>query len=82
MPHITIKMYPGRSEALKQKLCEELVQSTVKALSVPEGAVSVSIEEVPKEAWGEMVVKPDMLDKPEELYVKPANLQEYVPHFQ
>ena len=43
MPHITIKMYPGRSEALKQRLCEELVQSTVKALSVPQGAVSVSI---------------------------------------
>ena len=34
------------------------------------------------DVYKRQVVKPDMLDKPEELYVKPANLQEYVTHFQ
>lgn len=76
MPHILVKLYPGRSEQMKQDFSRKLVECTAEALKAPIGAISVSIEEVPPDRWEETVVKPEMLDKPETLYIKPANLME------
>ncbi len=68
MPHIAVKLWPGRSE-------EENVPSPAPSRTMPPGIstrtrrVSVSIEEIEPEAWEETVVRPEILEKPDIQYV-------------
>lgn len=64
MPHISVKMYPGRGADLKQKLSHELTRALVDTLGIPESAVSVSIYDVEKEKWNEAVVQPELVENP------------------
>jgi len=51
MPHISILMYPGRSDAIKKDLAKKLQQTVVDTLGVDPRVTTVSIEDVPKEQW-------------------------------
>lgn len=68
MPHISVKMFPGRGEKTKKDLADKLHELAVKELACPEGAVSVSVEDIEKEKWNEEVLEKidenDMLVKP------------------
>jgi 4-oxalocrotonate tautomerase len=72
MPHVIVKLYPGRSELQKTRLAEEIVKVVVAIAKCEEKSVSVAIEEVKPEDWAEKVYKPDILDNPEKLYKKPG----------
>jgi 4-oxalocrotonate tautomerase len=72
MPHVIVKLYPGRSEEQKQRLTEEIAKDVVEIIKCPEMAVSVAFEEVPQADWPEKVYKPDILDKQATLYLKPG----------
>ena len=72
MPHVIVKLYPGRSEQQKTRLAEEIVKDVVAIAKCGEEAVSVAIEEINPEDWAEEVYKPDILSKPERLYKKPG----------
>jgi 4-oxalocrotonate tautomerase len=72
MPHVIVKLYPGRSEQQKNRLAEEIVKDVVAIAKCEEEAVSVAIEEVRPEDWVEKVYKPHILDNPETLYKKPG----------
>ncbi len=72
MPHINIKMYPGRSEDVKQRLTEAIVKDVVEIAKCQEKSVSVSIEEIDSAEWPEKVYKPEILDKQDTLYKKPG----------
>ena len=72
MPHVIVKLYSGRSEEEKTKLTEELTRAVIDTLGVGEVAVSVAIEDVEPTDWPEKVYRPDILDKPTELYKKPG----------
>jgi 4-oxalocrotonate tautomerase len=72
MPHVTVKLYPGRSEQQKTRLAEEIVKDVVAIAKCEEKSVSVAIEEIKPEAWAEEVYKPDILDNQERLYKKPG----------
>ena len=72
MPHIIVKLYPGRSEQQKTRLSEEIVKDVVDILKSGEESVSVVIEEIKPEDWVEKVYKPDILAKQEKLYKKPG----------
>jgi len=72
MPHVIVKLYPGRSEQQKSRLAEEIVKDVVAIAKCGEEAVSVAIEEIKAEDWEEEVYKPDILGKPESLYKKPG----------
>jgi len=72
MPHVIVKLYPGRSEEQKIRLAEEIVKDVVAILKSEEKSVSVAIEEVRAEDWPNKVYKPDILEKSEELYKKPG----------
>jgi len=72
MPHVIVKLHPGRSEEQKTRLAEEIVKDVVAIAKCEEKSVSVSIEEVNPEAWAEEVYKPDILVHPEKLYKKPG----------
>lgn len=72
MPHVIVKMYKGRSEALKKDMAEKVTKAITESLSVNESAVSIAIEEFEPEKWDEEVYKPDIAGKPDTLYKKPG----------
>ena len=72
MPHIVVKLWPGKSEKQKIRLAEEIVKDVMTVLHYGEESVSLAIEEVKQEDWKEKVYKPDIQDKWEKLYKKPG----------
>jgi len=71
MPHVIVKLLPGRSEQQKARLADEIVRDVVAIAKCEEKSVSVAFEEIKPEDWAEKVCKPDILDSPEKLYKKP-----------
>jgi 4-oxalocrotonate tautomerase len=72
MPHVIVKMYPGRSEQVKNRLVREIVKNVVAIALCEEKSVSVAIEEIDPADWPEKVYKPDILDRPDILYKEPG----------
>jgi 4-oxalocrotonate tautomerase len=72
MPHVIVKLWPGKSEQQKQKLAEAITQSVTLILKYGDGSVSVAMEEVAPRDWAEKVYRPDISDKPGQLYKKPG----------
>ena len=72
MPHIIIKLYPGRSEDQKRQLAIEIAKDVVTIANCDEKSVSVSFEEISKEDWAQKVYRPDILNKKENLYKEPG----------
>lgn len=72
MPHVIVKLYPGRSEQQKARLAEEIVKDVVAIAKCEEETVSVAFEEINPEDWAEKVYKRDILDSQEKLYKKPG----------
>ena len=72
MPHVIVKLWPGKSEQQKTGLAEEIAKDVMDVLRYGEEAVSVAIEEVKPQDWAEKVYKPDILNNPEKLYKKPG----------
>jgi len=72
MPHVVVKLWPGKSEQQKIRLAEEIVKDVMTVLHYGEESVSLAIEEVKQEDWKEKVYKPDIQNKWEKLYKKPG----------
>lgn len=72
MPHVIIKLYPGRTEEQKEHLAEEITKSVVSISKCEEKSVSVAIEEVAPEDWAEKVYKPDIINNQDRLYKRPG----------
>jgi 4-oxalocrotonate tautomerase len=72
MPHVIVKLWPGRSEQEKKQLADAIVKDVVTYAKCDESSVSVSIEEINPAEWAEKVYKPDILDKKDRLYRKPG----------
>jgi len=60
MPHIIVKLYPGRTEEQKIRLTEQIMEDVIATLKSSEDSVSVAIEEVKPEDWLEAVYRPDI----------------------
>ncbi|NVK34228.1 MAG: tautomerase family protein [Rhodobacteraceae bacterium] len=72
MPHVIIKIWPGKSEEQKQELADAVAQNVITILGSKDEAVSVSLEEVEASSWRDEVYVPDITAKPEQLYRKPG----------
>ena len=72
MPHVIVKMYPGRSEEQKKALATAIAKDVISTTGCSKTVVSVAIEDVASEDWLESVYKPDIMDHPERLYIKPG----------
>ncbi|QOZ53005.1 tautomerase family protein [Bradyrhizobium sp. CCBAU 53338] len=72
MPHIIVKLYPGKSERQKHALAQAVTDAAMGALNYGEESVSVGIEDVEPWDWTEQVYKPDIIGKPETIYKKPG----------
>ena len=72
MPHVIVKLWPGKSEAQKRKLAEAITTAVTSTLGYGDDSVSVSLEEVDSRDWTQNVYDPDILAKAETLYKKPG----------
>jgi 4-oxalocrotonate tautomerase len=72
MPHVIVKLWPGKSVEQKNRLAERITTDVMAVLNYGEESVSVSIEEVEPQDWAERVYGPDILNNPEKLYKKPG----------
>jgi 4-oxalocrotonate tautomerase len=72
MPHVIVKMYPGRSEQQKTQLAEAIVKDVMAIVKVGDDAISVAIEEIKPGDWAEKVYKPDILNSAGKLYKRPG----------
>jgi len=71
MPHVIVKLLPGRSEQQKVQLAQQLVKDVVRIANTDDKSVSVAIEEVNAEDWTEKVYKPEIARHWDKLYKKP-----------
>ena len=71
MPHIIVKMVPGRSEEQKSRLAAQIVQDVTSTLGCGSDAVSVAMEDIAGD-WMEKVYQPEILPNLEKLYKKPG----------
>ncbi len=72
MPHIIVKLYPGRSEEKKQNLSDEIVKKVALITECKDAVISVAIEEIEPDDWAQQVYQPDILDGKGKLYKKPG----------
>ena len=72
MPHIIVKLWPGKSEQQKTRLAEAITKNVMDILHYGDESVSVALEEVKSQDWVEKVYKPDIQNKRDTLYKQPA----------
>jgi 4-oxalocrotonate tautomerase len=72
MPHVIVKLWPGKSEQQKTRLAQEITDSVMSVLNYGAESVSVAFEEVQSQDWAEKVYKPEIKEKWDKLYKKPG----------
>jgi len=72
MPHVIIKMHPGRTDEQKKKLVAAIVKDITTIAVCEEKSLSIAIEEISPDEWAEKVYKPDILQKEKTLVKKPG----------
>jgi 4-oxalocrotonate tautomerase len=72
MPHVIVKLWPGKSERQKRRLAEAITKDIATILNYGDESVSVALEEVTAADWAEKVYRPDIVEKAATLYKKPG----------
>ena len=72
MPHVVIKLWPGKSDRQKSELADAITRDVMNVLHYSEDAVSVAFEEVHARDWAERVYRSDIRDKWDQVYKKPG----------
>ncbi|MGX5849296.1 tautomerase family protein [Mesorhizobium sp. PL10] len=72
MPHVIVKLWPGKTEQQKTKLADAITQDVMSLLGYGEASVSVGFEEVSSAEWAAKVYRPDIIGKAGTLYKKPG----------
>jgi len=72
MPHVIVKLWPGKSEQQKTRLAQKITKAVLEVLNYGDESVSVAIEEIKPGDWADKVYKRDILDHPDKLYKKPG----------
>lgn len=72
MPHVIVKLWPGKSDQQKAELAEAITKNVMEILHYGDESVSVAMEEVQPQDWVEKVYKPDIQKKWNTLYKKPG----------
>lgn len=72
MPHVIVKLWPGKTEKQKEQLAQRISQAVMDVLDYGEESVSVAMEEVRSGDWAKQVYQPDIKAKWDRLYKKPG----------
>ena len=79
MPHITVKLWPGKSEEQKQRLADAITRDVMEILEYTEKSISVAMQEVRPQEWAQQVYRPEIESDMERLYKKPGYNVEDLP---
>ncbi|PYQ74493.1 MAG: 4-oxalocrotonate tautomerase [Acidobacteria bacterium] len=72
MPHVVVKLWPGKSEQQKVRLAQNITKDVMDVLHYGEESVSVAFEEVEPGDWAAKVYQTDIVGNAEKLYKKPG----------
>jgi 4-oxalocrotonate tautomerase len=72
MPHVIVKLWPGKSEQKKKELAERITKDVAEVLDYGDQSISVAFEEISADEWAEKVYRPDIVNAPGTLYKKPG----------
>lgn len=72
MPHVIVKLWPGKSDAQKHDLSDAIVRDVTRILGYGDEAVSVGFEQVAPREWSAQVYGPDIQAKWDTLVKKPG----------
>ena len=72
MPHVIVKLWPGKTEKQKKQLAEGITQSVMRTLNYGEESVSVAFEEVEEKDWASKVYRTNIAGNESNLYKKPG----------
>jgi 4-oxalocrotonate tautomerase len=72
MPHVIVKLWPGKSEKQKAQLADRIAQDVMEVLNYGSDSVSVALQEIGSDDWAEKVYQPDIINGPGKLYKKPC----------
>jgi 4-oxalocrotonate tautomerase len=69
MPHIVIKLYPGRTMEQKRAIAIPVGKALSEATGIALEHISVSIEHVEKQTWDECIRKGELVTKAEDIVI-------------
>lgn len=72
MPHVIVKLWPGKTEAQKKRLAEAITKDVMEILHYGAESVSVAMEEVKANEWAEKVYRADIQKNWKALYKEPG----------
>lgn len=72
MPHVIVKLWPGKSVKQKTQLSDAIVDAVTCILDYGDESVSVAMQEISSANWKTKVYQPDILECPGKLYKKPG----------
>lgn len=72
MPHVVVKLWPGRSEEVKQQIADRISKDISEIINKSEDSVSVAIEEINRDDWAEKVYNVEIKPNLDKLYKKPG----------
>jgi 4-oxalocrotonate tautomerase len=72
MPHVIVKLWPGKTEQQKKLLADAITKDVMEILHYGDESVSVAMDEIGSLDWAEKVYEPDIKAKWNNLYKKPG----------
>jgi 4-oxalocrotonate tautomerase len=72
MPHVIVKLWPGKSTEQKRRLSDAITSDVRSILDYGDESVSVGFEEVAPQDWTDQVFEPDILGKWDSLTKEPG----------
>ena len=72
MPHVIVKLWPGKSEQQKKTLAGAITKDIMEILHYGEESVSVAMEEIKPSEWVEKVYRHEVKNNLGKLYKKPG----------
>ena len=73
MPHVIVKLWPGKTEQQKKRLAEAIAKDVMSILHYGEESVSVVMEEISFGDWVKKVYRPHIVNSNSaRLYKKPG----------
>ena len=72
MPHVIVKLWPGKSEQQKRRLAEAITRDVMDVLDYGEESVSVAMEEVTAAGLGGEGLQARHREQAGQLYKKPG----------
>ena len=69
MPYIAIKGYPKDDET-KKKVVERVNAAFLELWGCPQGAINISVEEVPPAEWAERIERGEIEAKADKMFIR------------